>query len=515
MRRGYLCLLVAALLPVAPTEQVKAQGAEDAFRFAERFPGTGAKQLGMAGLSRAGMADWTAVASNPAGLGWMKRGQILGSLNSWSTSDLSVYQGGGLANPFDTQSGYTRLGNAGYVYKHPVARGSMAFGLGYNQTGSFRRNMFFGGENGANSITDFFMPLPGEFDLVEDPGPDGEPSTGDEFITAEFSRPLSSIAYETFAIDLDAGLIEAGSDVPFLPAVTRGTVEQSGEVFEEGGTEEFTIAGAVEAARDVMIGFGLNFAHGNYRLTRHFDEFDFNDDNDGSGITTDFESLRLDESLYTNMWGINLRTGLSAALTPNLTMGLTVETPTEFSVEEDIVMDLSTLFDNGDTFRDRATVINDYNLLTPWRFGGGAALTLGILKVGADAEFVDWSQLRFKPKANGDFSFDDVNRTIRQEYQSTVNLNFGGELELGRLIVLRGGYALQPDPRETEAFDRSKEFYSAGIGFRFARTLEIDLGWTREQFDDRYQPYIEVQDAPVVFEEVKRDRVAVGIRFNL
>ncbi len=508
-----LSVIFAALL--VQVHVAKAQSAEDAFRFSERFPATGAKQLGMAGVSRAGMPDWTTVATNPAGLGWMKRTQVLGSLNSWSTQDASLYQIGSFNSSLDTESSYTRLGNAGYVYKAPVARGSMAFAIGYNQMNSFRRNLFFSGENASNSITDFFMPLPGEFELVEDDGPDAVPFTDDDFITAVFSRPLSSVAFETFGIDLDQGLIEAGSDVPFLPAVVRGTVLQTGEVFEEGGTEEFTFSGAAEVAPNVMLGVGLNLAHGNYRFSRFFNEVDINNDNDGTGITTDFESLRLNESLYSNMWGVNLRSGVSAAVTPQLRLGMTVETPTQYSVSEDFTMNLDTFFDNGDSFTDRINVLNDYTLKTPWRFGGGAALTLSMITISADAEYVDWSQLQLKSKNRGDFSFDDVNRGIRRDYDAVVNANIGAALKLGRKVTLRAGYAVQPDPRPTETLDRSKEFFSAGIGIRFQRIFEIDLGWTNEQFKDLYQPYVEVDDAPIITEDITRNRVAVGLRFYL
>ena len=513
MRSRAILSMVVVLLMGA---EVFGQSDEDAFRFAERFPATGSQQLGMAGASRAGMADWTTVATNPAGLGWMKRGQVLGSLNNWSTVDASVYSIGGFNSSLETQSGNTRLGNAGYVYKAPVAQGSMAFALGYNQMNSFRRNLFFDGQNGTNSITDFFMPLAGEFEIVTDPGEDGEAGTGDEYTSAIFSRPLSELAFETFGIDLDQGLLEGGSEVPFLPAVVRGTVAQSGEVFEEGGTEEFTIAGAMEAAQGVMVGLGINFAHGTYRFNRFFDEVDANDDNDGTGITTDFQSLRFDEAMRTNMWGANLRSGFSAEVTPELRVGATVETPTQYSVQEDFTMTLDTFFDNGDAYTDRINTINDYTLRTPWRFGGGATYTLGRLALSADAEYIDWSQLELRSSGNqSDFSFDDVNRTIRREYDAVVNANLGAALKLGRMITLRGGYAVQPDPRPLDGLDRTRQFYSAGIGFRFQRTFEIDLGWTNAQFDDRYQPYVEVDDAPIVSEDISRNRVAVGLRFAL
>ena len=92
-----------------------------------------------------------------------------------------------------------------------------------------------------------------------------------------------------------------------------------------------------------------------------------------------------------------------------------------------------------------------------------------------------------QPKDGNDLYFNDINRNIRRDYQSVVNAHFGGQLQLGS-ITLRGGYAMQPDPRPTEILDRSKEYYSAGIGFTFQKFLSIDLGWTREMFDDRYQP---------------------------
>jgi hypothetical protein len=515
IRTSLLAFGLATTTMLAHVGAASGQSAEDAFRLSERFPATGSVQLGMAGASRAGLADWTTVATNPAGLGWMKRTQVVGSLNSWSTNDAAIFQSGGFNNSLDTQSGHTRLGNAGYVYKAPVARGSMAFAIGYNQMNSFRRNLFFVGDNGTNSITDFFMPLPGEFQLVYEDGDDAVPNTDDDFVTAVFSRPLSSIAFETFGIDLDQGLIDQGSSVPFLPAVVQGTVSQTGEVFEEGGTEEFTFGSAGEVSKDVMLGVGLNFAHGNYKFSRFFREVDVNNDNDGSGITTDFESLRLNEALYSNMWGVNLRSGISAAITPALKIGLTVESPTKYSVNEDYTMTLDTFFDNGDSFTDRINAVNDYTLRTPWRFGGGAAYSLSMITVSADAEYIDWSQMELRSKTRGDFSFDDVNRGIRQDYSGVVNANFGAALRLGRKVTIRGGYAVQPDPRSTEKLDRTKQFLSAGIGFQFQRVFEIDLGWTNEQFDDQYQPYLEVDDAPVVFEKITRNRVALGMRFNL
>jgi long-subunit fatty acid transport protein len=117
-----------------------------------------------------------------------------------------------------------------------------------------------------------------------------------------------------------------------------------------------------------------------------------------------------------------------------------------------------------------------------------------------------------------DTFFDDVNRDIRDNLQAVVNTRVGLEYYLGN-IALRGGFALQPDPRDVETLtadqdvlDRTRTFFSAGIGYRFNDQLELDFGWMQARYDDQYLPYVDVNDAPVVDEEVRHDRFAVGVR---
>jgi hypothetical protein len=476
----------------------QAQTAEDALRFSQRDPATGARLLGMGGAGAAGLGDWSDLFTNPAGLGWIRNSSVTGALNTLSTTDDGVF----LGQFQDGTATRTRLGNLGYIHKVPTGRGSMVFGVAFNQVGTFERELFFQGQNGLNSITDFFMPLPEEFDIEID---------SEDNVDVTFSRPISFIAYETYAIDFDRDLFDQGSDVPFLPAVTAGTVEQIGEVFETGSTNELSFGGAVEAAPGVMFGLGANLTFGTYEFERLFDEFDINGTNDGTNGTTDFESLLLVENLETDLAGINLRGGVSARVLPQIRIGLTIETPTYYAIDEVYNSRLETTFDNGDTYADETGGGSDYRITTPWRFSGGLTFQQAGITLAVDAELIDWSQLRMDSDSGDEFFFDSINRNIRRTFDSVINTRFGAEYDFGPLAV-RGGYAIQPDPTETPELDRKREFVSAGIGFNAGRQLQVNLGWMRGEFNDRYQPYSEVTDAPVVDEQITSNRFSVGIQ---
>lgn len=513
--RGIGLLLVWMIgggLPVA-----QAQTGEDILRFSERAPAVTPRATGLGGASIAGIGDYNAFFTNPAGLGLIRRSYVGGSLSFLNAEESAAYRTTGFAGTVDNTVSNTRLGHLAYLYKMPTVRGSLVIGGGFSQVQAFERDLLFEGENGNNSITDFFMPLPSEFSLEEN---------GDGTFNPTFSRPLSFIAYEAFGIDLDPDLATAyasGADVnPFLPAVTFGTVRQTGSVLEEGSLNEINLGAAVEAAPNLMVGASLNIPFGVYRFNRVFEEDDFQDDNDGSNGTTDFEGLFFEEGFESSIVGANLRLGVSSLVSPRIRLGLTVETPTYYTVEEDYTTRLETFFDNGDAFsygddfdEDAGMGSFQYEMITPWRLGTGIALNQQNVSVYGDLEFVDWSQMELN---SDDFTFEDENRRIRQDFSSVINTRVGVEFRTNQL-ALRGGLAYQPDPRDFDTrtaegatLDRSRTFLSAGLGYRFSDQMQLDVAWQQQRFDDQYLPYTEVNEAPVVDEEVIRNHLTVGVR---
>lgn len=122
-----------------------AQTGEDVLRYTQRTPAVGARMTGMAGAGVAGVADWGAAFANPAGLGYVGRSHATGALGVTTfDSDASFDLGGG-----DARATQVGLGSAAYVAKIPTLRGSLVFGIGYSETASFERELFFGPDERA------------------------------------------------------------------------------------------------------------------------------------------------------------------------------------------------------------------------------------------------------------------------------------------------------------------------------------------------------------------------------
>ncbi len=516
-RLGVFGLLV--LFAVAPAS---AQTLEDALRFSSRQPMTGVRSLGMAGAGTAGIGDYAAVNSNPAGLGYMRSSSFSGSLSFFSTQDRGIFMGPSGDTALDNRINDTQIGHIGYVHKAQTRRGTLVFAAGINQVESYSRELYYEGENGANSTTDFFLPVEGEYTIATDDGADGIPGTADDEFTPSFDRDLSFIAFETFGIDFDADRFDAGQN-PFVPSVQTGTVEQTGTIRESGAVYEMNFAAATEVAPRVMLGASLNIPVGTWSLDRFQTEDDINNANDGANGTTDFESLDWTQTVETQMVGINLRTGVSVSTAAGFRVGATIETPTYFGLSDEYSTILTTRFDDGftDTYGDAVgedvgAGEFDYNLITPWKFGIGIGYAKRDLRVMVDAEVADWSQLELDSDL---VSFARENQFISRNLQESVNVRAGIEYDFGP-VTARGGFASVSDPRKAtysrlaDGEDRARVFLGVGLSYRVANQFVFDFGWSGEQFYDEFNTY-GVTDAPVVSEDVRRGRFAIGVRARL
>jgi hypothetical protein len=517
MSKAGTLVLLALILAIPASSQT----IEDALRFSGRQPMSGVRSLGMAGAGTAGFGDYSAVYTNPAGLAYSGSSSFSGSLSFFSTQDKGLFTGPS-DNALENRINDTQLGHLAYIHKARTSRGSLVFAAGINQVESFSRELYYSGENDLNSTTDFFLPVNGEYSITTNDGADGISGTADDEFIPSFDRDLSFIAFETYGIDFDVAEFDAGNN-PFIPAVTRGTVEQTGTIRETGAMHEINFGFAAEAAPRVMVGASVNIPVGRWSLDRFQTEDDINNDNDGTGGTTDFESLDWTQTIESNLVGINLRTGVSVATSSGFRVGASIETPTYYSISENFNTVLTTRFDDGyqDTYgddvgEDVGAGEFDYRLITPWRLGLGVGYAKRELRVMVDAELVDWTQLELDSDL---VSFAEENRFITRNLEESLNLRAGIEYDFG-MVTARGGFASLSDPRKVSysrlqtGDDRSRVFLSAGLSFRLARQFVFDLAWSGEQFSDEFQTY-GVTDAPIVSEDVQRGRFAIGVRARL
>jgi hypothetical protein len=252
-----------------------------------------------------------------------------------------------------------------------------------------------------------------------------------------------------------------------------------------------------------------------------------------------FDGLILEKRFESELSGVNLRAGLSAATLPGLRFGLTLETPTFYQVNETFTQaDVTTFFDEGGSIRygdqsgDAGVGEIEYQVQTPLRVGAGfrfntLALTGGVadLSLTGGFEAVDWRQLQLD---SDQFDFSDENDIAEDNFQVALNTNLGAEYRFAGASV-RAGFAYRSDPEQGafplpdgETSDSDRLFYSAGFGYAFAKDVQVDFGWMQERFDDRFRPYPGITvpgtgdeiTAPSVTQEIVRNRFLLGLTYS-
>ena len=252
--------LLCLMLVVAAAPEAAAQTPEDAIRFTERSPATGARMIGMAGAGIGGVADYSALFTNPAGLGFFRKSSFSGTLHSVYATDESIYSTPGFSSTLDEDVSETHLGNLAYVYRAPTQQGAFVIAVAYNQIHSFERDLRFAGTNGVSTISTSFLPFDDEYDLDAA----GNLDVLDDLPFAAFNGGLIEFFPEFFDEDPNA--------YPFLEAVAPGTtIDQTGSVIEQGRMNEVSIGGAVEASRGTMVGVSVNLVFGEYSLASSFE----------------------------------------------------------------------------------------------------------------------------------------------------------------------------------------------------------------------------------------------------
>lgn len=512
-------------LSVAP---LLAQNIDDVLRYSERNPATGAHDMGWLGANTtAGAGSYTALFGNPAGLGWTPESTVSGVLLGGLTNNETRFQSpsDGLSGPFnDTQSGY-RIGNAAVTYRVPTAQGSLVFGGAINRTRSFDRTFVASGMNAQSSITDTFLPTASGFSV------DGD---GD----LNFDRNISRIAFLAGAIEFFDADFQEGR-YPFDQAVAPGPVfgtniEQRDDLIETGGLYEASFGGAVEVAPRVMLGGSFHVSFGSYTFDRIFEEVDVNNTHtndlydvllDDGSLLRGFDALTVESAVNAELTGIGARFGASAMPNDFVKIGLTVATPTYYTVTETFGTRIETFFNEGGSLSAGNTDGSEfeYDIRTPWQVSAGTEVLLGPLTVAGDVELVDWSTMNIS--ADGT-SFSRVNRQIR-DLDMTVNAKGGVAYDINAL-TLRGGVGYQPNPRSNSP-QSDRTFFSGGFTYQFGPQLAFDLGWMQERFDDQFVSYDDIDDwnldpddpaardaitAPRITESIVRNSFSVGVRYR-
>jgi len=470
-------ILTTMVLATALSANMLAQSDVDALRYSLIDFGGTARSLGAGNAFGALGGDLSVTSTNPAGLGIYRSSEF-----SIGTRLLSINADAGYYGNTLSDGRYDfALTNAGMVFAN-VNRGkenatndwvSGAFALNYNRVADYNNTFTYSGYNEHSSLLDSYT----EF-LNAGNGT----APGDVFNSDPFGAGL---AWETYLINpmpLDS--------MHYFPVISDGRVQQTKVLNTEGGMSEFDISFAGNYGNRLYIGATIGIPHVRYAQSYAYSEEDVNN------LHSDFNSFTLND--YAETWGtgINGKIGLIYRLNDYLRIGAAAHTPTLFGMSDQYYSSMSSDVSNG-TFGYESPIGEfDYELVTPWRVIGSAAVTIkNIGFVSAEYEFVDYSESAFNFNRSldaGDLSYESlVNTNIDTKYGTAGNLRLGAELVYD-VFRIRGGYILQATPfNENIAAgdaDLSRATYTAGLGIR-EESFFIDFGFAHTistEYDIQY-----------------------------
>lgn len=464
----------------------------DAIRFSQQPNTAGtARMRALGGNHSAIGADASNITGNPAGLAMFSR------------SEISI---GVQADNLNTNSNYLSTNNSAINSNNNLNNFSMVFGgskgvkrngwqpstyaIGYNRNNSLFNNFSFRGTNNRSSIIDSFVETLNSWDG----------NTSDFLDSDQSFDAANRIAYSPEAMYYQLYMVNTlpGKNFPYeaIDASNPATsISQRGAFESTGKTSQWTFATSTSYNDKLYLGATIGIARLGYEFGYNYNEVL----NGGQFIN----SLNVDQFLSVTGRGINVSTGVIYRPNNLIRLGATINTPTWYTISESFDQ-TGTVNVNPNNQNDIPTNLRpvsvatndfDYELRTPWRASGGAAVFIG--KKGfitADAEYVGYTGMRLTANTlsaadNNDFT--NINKAnINSDFKNVVNLRLGAEGRITNNISLRGGVALLADPYKIkyDNIDRNRTIVSAGAGYR-NKKMFLDITGAYQPFTTAFTPY--------------------------
>ncbi|WP_128396955.1 OmpP1/FadL family transporter [Botryobacter ruber] len=483
-----------------------AQTEADALRYSRLGLSGSARIQGIGGANTALGADISNLSTNPAGLGFFRRSEVTISAG-FSTANVQTdiaNREGSYFGPSTTDSRNSlNIPQVGIVLsdRRGDEEGSdwrgTSFGLSINRLNNFNSRTTYRGMTGGSvndwTIVDYFAELANNNANVVGGQTRVLDQLNDEYDNASSLggyATLQGMAYGAFLIDVFED--EQGEFAAPLNKIGRVDFEE--EVLRSGSQKQFDFGAGTNYRDKLYLGAAIGITSSNFKQERIYREsFTHqvtNDDGSTSNVTTD---LSLRDEINSRGGGINLKVGTIYRFSDAFRAGLSIQTPTLYTFDENYDTFLHTTHsDIGDQSVAQMPGQFSYTLVTPFRATGGLAYFIsknGFLT--ADVEYVNYSNARFSERdsdfgSSGSF-FSNLNDGVANSYQSAVNLRLGAEARY-EVFRFRAGYARTGDPYKSSSLNGTVNTFTLGTGIRL-QNFYLDAAYSRSNSDNRYVPY--------------------------
>ena len=457
----------------------QSQEISDALLYSQENLNGTARFRAMSGAFGALGGDLSSINVNPAGSAVFSNNQMGLTLSSFNTKNNSDYFG---TKTSDKENSLD-LNQAGAVFVFNNRSGSnwrkISVAVNYENTNNFENRLFSAGTNPNNSIDKYFLsyantgnngaPIPQEFVNRKT----GE-SISDLYSYLGSNLPYGFAAQKAMIAFYDQGFIIDANDVNNPNSTYSSLVPTGGNYYQEnsvastGYNGKLSFNGATSYKDKLYLGLNLNSHFTDLQKTSRF----YEDNN--APLTNDYtvSQVQFDNTLNTYGTGFSFQAGAIAKLTNEFRIGLAYESPTWYTLNDElsqkltVVSSAANVNDVTDVVDPRVVNIYEaYKLQTPSKMTGSLAYIFGKSGlISVDYAMKDYSKTKFKP------GYGALNNELN------TLLDTAGELRIGA-VSLRGGYRYEQSPYKNAVTIGDLTGYSAGLGYNFGST-KLDLAYS-------------------------------------
>jgi long-subunit fatty acid transport protein len=440
-KEGIMKKILLAAIIFAANNFILSQGAADALRYSEPGLYASARSLAMGNAFVSISDDYSGFMFNPAGLGLLKRIEFgVGLLYDYSKTKSTLYN-----SSMSSGTGAFNLASASYAFAFPTIRGSLTLGAALTQEKNFNFSQEYEAFNsGAHS-------------LIQD-------------LVFYGSRDDKDLIY-----GVGLSYTSNGRDTTLI----SGKLLQYGSIARSGGIYKLSFAGSIEIDKNLFFGLSIGLPYGKFDSDFEFVELDKNnvyqnrlDPSDAS--TLDFYRFDLIRLLKQDVNGVNFSLGLLYQVENYFRFGLSLKTPTFYTIVEKYSMKARSEFaaKNFESSIDYEKIKYDIN--TPFQFAVGASYNFGDAIISIDGNVIDYSTMEFSAGL-GSFNRREINKIIKERFRTSFIGNFGVEYKLKEKLNLRGGFIYQQSPYNNDPSDYDKKYATFGFGTILGQTLALDI----------------------------------------
>ncbi|GAA3599746.1 outer membrane protein transport protein [Flavivirga amylovorans] len=488
---------------------VYAQDISDAIRFSQDEIQGSARFRALSGAFGALGGDMSAVSLNPAGSAVFSRSHASFSLSNKDTENKTQYFNG-MNNSSDSNFDINQ-GGAAFVFASNTNSSWRKFtiAVAYERTNDYDSNWRASGVNTDNdpnfnnSIASYFYDFanglekfvftPSGQELVNyfninnsqaqndpelyfDNNPQLYNDLAYEFLgnVEGFSTQQAFLGFQGYLFSPDS---DADNNTDYTSNIAPGSFDHDYIYTSTGYNGKITFNMATQYEDNLYLGLNLNSHFINYdRSTLLFED----NSNPGSIVN----SVEFENGISTRGSGFSFQLGGILKLTNEFRVGLTYDSPTWYTIEEETTQYLATVRDEGSGLETQVinpNVINihpQYRLQTPAKLAGSLAYVFGKLGlISFDYSRKDYSQTKFRPTS--DAFFADQNNVMNNILTDAATYRLGGEYK-HKQLSFRGGYRFEESPYIDGVIVGDLTGYSLGIGYNFGNT-KLDITYDRSE----------------------------------